>query len=213
MRAVEAFESTVKRARALTRAHATLRGRGPGKRPRFHSELLRAAVVTSVSAMDAYFNDRVLENVRRTIKDTAPDFPNELVLLITEDEKMEPLIREFLKLAMRDRPLAHVTTMIAHKLSERTFQDPGRIEWGTKVIGVRDFWNQVAQRMNEPVIQAKRTLMQYVRRRHDIVHRGDLGAAKKIRHKVRKISPLFASSCINHIDRFVHCAEEVISAG
>ena len=211
MRAIEAFESTMKRARALVKAHAKLRGRGRGKRSRFHSELLRATVVTSVSAMDAYFHDRIVENVRRTIRRTAPQFPDELLSFIAKDQKVDAAVRRFLQISMKKRPLAHVTTLVARKLDERAFQDPGRIEWGMKLIGVGDFWTRLAQELGMTPAKAKRFIMPYVRRRHLIVHRGDLGTAKKTKHQVRKITREFAERCMEDIDRFVHCAEAEIA--
>ena len=210
MRAFEAFESTIKRAKALMKAHRKLRGPGPGKRPRFHSELLRATVVTSVSAMDAYFHDKIVENVRRTIRRRAPNFPKELVELIAEDQKPDSVVQKFLSISMRDRPLAHVTTMVARKLNERAFQDPAKMEWGMKLIGIRDFWRRVSRKMERTPEDAKREIMAYVKRRHQIVHRGDLSAAKKTKHQVRKINRPFAERCIRDVEDFVDCAERAV---
>ncbi len=74
-------------------AHKKLRGPGPGKRPRSHGELLRAAVVTAVSAMDAYFHDKILENIPLVIRRTKPELPEELIKLIVEDTKADKVAK------------------------------------------------------------------------------------------------------------------------
>jgi hypothetical protein len=211
MKAIDAFDATMKRAQALVKAHVELHGAGRGKRPRFHSELLRAAVVTSVSAMDAYFHDKISENIRKTIQRTSPNVPEQLVQLIADGQKAEGVVREFLQIAMKDRPLARVGTIVSQKLSEKVFQDPGKIEWGMRLIGVNDFWRQISRRMQTTEGQARAFIMPYAKRRHGIVHRGDLGTAKKTKHRVRQISREYAQKSIDDIHRFVHTAEEVIA--
>jgi len=212
MEALKAFDSTIKRARALIRAHTKLHGQGRGKRPRFHSELLRAALVTSVSAMDAYFHDKIAQNIARTIKRTEPDFPVELVSLLSEVGKnKEDVVRALLKVTTRDRPLAHVSTQVNRLLSERTYQDPGKIEQGLKTIGINGFWQSVAPKLNTTPDQLKRDVVRYIKRRHAIVHVGDLGTSKKTRHRVRKISPSFSLECVDFIERFVYAANDVVN--
>ena len=212
MRAIEAFESTTKRARALMRAHKKLRGPGPGKRPRSHGELLRAAVVTAVSAMDAYFHDKILENIPLVIRRTKPKFPEELIKLIVEDAKAGKVAKGLLGISMKKRPLSHVRTMIEKKLNDRAFQDPGKIERGLKLIGVGHFWDRVGRELEVQPKQAKKDIMRYVNRRHKIVHRGDLGTAKKTKHQVRQITRGFAQECIDTVDKFVHYADTAINA-
>jgi hypothetical protein len=212
MEAVEAFDSTIQRARALIKAHAKLRGPGPGKRPRFHSDLLRAALVTAVSAMDAYFHDKIVRNVSSTIKKTKPNFPPELVSLLAGRQKANEVVGVLLQISMKARPLAHISTRVARGLSERTFQDPGRIEQGLKIIRVQDFWTSVSNALDVPPNELKREMMQYVKRRHSIVHAGDLGTSKKMRHQVRQISRTFAETCIESIERFVHASDAVIDS-
>ena len=212
MRAVDAFDSTIKRARALVKAHHKLHGAGPGKRPRFHSELLRAALVTAVSALDAYFHDKIIENVRKTIRRTSPDFPDHLVQLIAEGNKADNVVKDFLQIAMKDRPLARVATIVSRKLNEKTFQDPGKIAWGMQLIGIGNFWPRVANEMNMTEPEVKSLLMKYIKRRHAIVHRGDLGTSKKTKHRVRKVSGEFAENCIDDVSRFVHSVEAAFAA-
>jgi len=209
---LKAFDSTIKRARALMKAHAKLRGTGRGKRPRFHSELLRAALVTTVSAMDAYFHDKIARNISRTIKRTAPEFPGELVSLLAEGKKSkEEVVKVFLKISIKDQPLAHVSTQVNRILSERTYQDPGKIETGLRIMGVNDFWQQVSSSLGVSADNQKRQVLQYVKRRHGIVHSGDLGTAKKNRHRVRKITPEFAGECIDSIEQFIHAADNIVN--
>jgi len=212
MEAIRAFDSTVKRARALIKAHVKLRGTGPGKRPRFHSELLRAALVTAVAAMDAYFHDKILQNISRTIKRTGPNFPEDLVSLLSENQNKEEVVRAFLKISMEKRPLSHVNTKAARNLSERTYQDPGKIERGLRIIGVNNFWDATSNALNTTPRDLKRKILAYVKRQHSIVHAGDLWKAKKHRHKVRAITPEFATDCIDDIEEFVQTADTVINS-
>lgn len=193
------------------KAHAKLRGQGPGKRPRFHSELLRAALVTSVSAMDAYFHDKIARNISGTIKRKAPHFPEELVSLLSEGKNKDDVVRAFLSISITDRPLAHVSTQVNRILSERTYQDPGKIEQGLRIIGINDFWRSVAATLNADPDQLKRQILRYVKRRHSIVHVGDLGTSKKTRHQVRKITPSFSRECVDSIEQFIHAADDIVN--
>lgn len=212
MKAIEAFDSTIQRARALMKAHAKLRGVGKGKRPRFHRDLLRASLVTAISAMDAYFHDKIIGNIRRTVKATAPDFPADLVNLLTEGQKANEVAKTFLQIAMKPRPLAHVCTIVAHSLSERSYQDPGKIERGLGMIGVTNFWELVSVEMGAPEKELKKQIAHYVKRRHSIVHAGDLGTAKKTKHRPKKISKPYTEASIDAIDKFIHRADSIIDS-
>ncbi len=210
MQAIQAFDATIKRARAVLQAHERLRGPGRGKRPRSHADVLRAAVVITVSAMDAYFHDKILENVRRVVRKTAPNFPQQLVKLLAEDSKAEQIVSKFLKISMASRPLAHIRTEVRKSLSERAFQDPGKIDWGMKIIGVNNFWRDAARKAELTEKQLKDSVQKYVRRRNEIVHQGDLGTSKKRKHRVQGINREYVVGCVDEIERFVHNAESTI---
>lgn len=160
--------------------------------------------------MDAYFHDKIIGNIRRTVKKTAPDFPADLVNLLAEGQKANEVARTFLQIAMKPRPLAHVCTIVAHSLSERSYQDPGKIERGLRMIGVARFWELVSVEMDATEKELKRQIVNYVKRRHSIVHAGDLGIAKKTRHRPKKISKPYTETSIDAIEKFIHKADSII---
>jgi len=168
MAAIDTFTETIERASHLINIHEQLHSRG--KPPKHYSDILRAAVVLAVAAMDGYFHDLIADNVTKLAKRRkGKNLPGKLVEVIKKEATHEKL----LEILHQKRPKRHIHTIIKKHLSDRTFQDAGKIEQGLKILGIDDFWLPVGKRLGTDKNKAKIFVQGYVDRRHNIVHQGD----------------------------------------
>jgi hypothetical protein len=210
MRARSAFESSIKRAESLVDLHKNSfpAGRPPAKGE--PPDILRAAVVFAVGAMDSYFHDKIIENVMRVIDNCASGgsgFPSNLMEVFKP--KLTP--EKTLMLLYRARPDEEIRKIISEHVAERTYQDPGRIEKGLQLIAIKDIWKSLRKELRLPSEKkAKEYVMPYIERRHQIVHEGDLYKSKKHRHRLRPISRPFAQKCVEEVRRYVFAIDAIV---
>jgi hypothetical protein len=211
MNSYHAFERTIDRAQSLVVLHKTSfpRGRPPGGGE--PDDVLRAIVVFSVAAMDSYFHDIIVENAMGVLKHCAKnkkDFPGHLIDAI----KPQLTPEKSLLLLYRARPDEELRKIIHEHLAERTFQDPGKIEQGLRIVGIEDVWEPLRKKLNlRSKRKAKEYVLPYIKRRHQIVHEGDLYKSKRFHHKLRPIGRRFADECVKHIRTFVTALHSIIS--
>jgi hypothetical protein len=158
----------------------------------FTGEILRSSVVASISALDKYMHSIVIEKSWAYLTGTN-DIPNDLanlkVPLIATKKALDKLRRN-----KSARPGSQIKAEVQKMLHrEFTFQSVAGINRGTKILGVKDFWKQIADRMPEGPHKAgdiQNQLKKVAQRRNKIVHEADI---------VRKISA--KSITQNSIDR------------
>lgn len=210
MKAIEIFRKNAERALGLIELHESAFPRG---RPRATGELpdmLRASVVFAVAAVDSYFHDKILENVIAVIKYCGknraglPGYLSEILKDCLTPEKA-------LSLLYRKRPDEEFRKVLARHLGDRTYQDAGKIEKAVQIIGVSDIWESVRQTLRlRSKNRAKAYIQPYVRRRHQIVHEGDLYKSKKFRHTLRPIARSYARNCVKHIRWFIEAVDKAV---
>lgn len=212
MKAYDAFKLTLARAQSLVDLHEKSfpKGRPPesGEPP----DLLRAAVVFAVAALDSYMHDKIAENVVRIVSccgRKGGGFPGNLLEALKSGLSLE----KSLVLIYRKRPDHEIKRIMEQYLSERTFQDPGKIEAALKYIGLSDLWEPLRLRLHlTSKEKCRKFLVHYVKRRHCIVHEGDVYKSKKHHHKLKAISRPYARNCVNDVKRFVQELDAVIDA-
>lgn len=141
----------------------------------YASELLRAALVASVSALDRCMHDIIVKYVWQ-----AKDW--------FEDDKMPKELRD-LNIPIQDvyaavlkartpgsKPGALVRKVIQDQLGRRSFQKPDDVDAALRTIGIKDVWNQLAKELKEGdgAKGARDRLHMIVSRRNQIVHEADL---------------------------------------
>jgi len=171
-------------------------------------DLLRATIVFAVSALDTYFHDKILENVAVVIEKcgkTRSGLPGSL------SDILKPILtpEKAICLLYRKRPDMEFRKAIAAHISDRTYQDAGKIENGLKLIGITDIWEDLRIALHvRKKDQAKRYLQPYVKRRNQIVHEADLYKSYRSHHKPRSISRKFTRQCVDDTDKFVEKLEK-----
>lgn len=211
MKAITAFSNAISRSNGLLDLHRTSfpRGRPPetGEPP----DILRAVVVFAVGAVDSYVHDKISENIMKVVKHCGEQnkcFPPNLIGLLKEQMPIERAI----SLIFRKRPDEEIRKVVKKYLSERTYQNPEKIEEGLKLLGVKNPWNSIRQQLSLSSIEkAKEFISSYVKRRNQIVHEGDLFTSKRHKHLPRPIGRKFVTRCVSDIAKYVASMDRVIN--
>ena len=147
----------------------------------FTGEILRSSIVAAISALDKYMHDIVVEKCWDLLNGPEKDIPKALANL-----KVPVLATKKALDKMRSnnsaRPGSQIKLQIQEMLHrEFTFQNVAGVEKGAKILGVKDFWQKVADRMPDSPEkgEVQKQLTKVVGRRNKIVHEADI---------VRKIS-------------------------
>jgi hypothetical protein len=141
----------------------------------YTSELLRAAHVTIVAALDRYCHELIASRFIACLKNKKN--------LSAELKKIELPIQDVHKAVIhakkpKSRPLISVRASVQELLYKKTFQSPREIADGLSIIGVKKLWVGCATHMGCNANDITNRLNRVVSRRNRIVHEGDI-----VRHK------------------------------
>jgi len=156
----------------------------------YTGDILRSSVVAAISALDKYMHDIVVEKCWALLNGPEKNIPKALselkVPVLTTKKALDEM-----RSNSNARPGSQVKLQIQEMLHrEFTFQNVSGVENGAKILGVKDFWRKVADKMPESPGEVQNKLKKVARRRNKIVHEADI---------VRKISAKRISQ--NQIDR------------
>jgi hypothetical protein len=167
----EAFAKTLGRVDGLLLLHPALHG--TTGRPRQHvSDVLRGALVLSVSALDALVLDSVVAAIPRAVRDGTLG-PN-----VTKWVREEP--ETFLALLNQPDQNDKLGELCRTKLGQLTFQRAAMIEGVLRdVVSREPPWSRAADNLSAvgdawDADRVKAKLDEIVERRHRIAHSGDL---------------------------------------
>jgi hypothetical protein len=160
------------------------------------SWLLRAAVVFSISALDAYFHDKVKY---RAGKFGLNDMPPPLA-------KFEIPLAELGKWEGAERKGNVIRNWLTAHYSARPLQRKDDIASALKLVGIDDLWPTI-----EPNSPAREKLLkemqEFVKRRNQIAHEGDREATRRSGKKLRRIDRKTASDCTAFVRNLVSLIE------
>lgn len=183
MKAHEAFEFNIERANNLVTLYQTIGTKGGGADI---DDLLRASYVLAVGALDAYVHDRVSERLVPFTKSKLNSTGDELKPIRKLLADVEPI--EFLRWLTLKRPFVQVHKVVEEAIGAQSFQHPGKIEEAFNLIGKRQIWSSVADKMTINADDLKRDLARAATRRNQIVHEGDREKAKLKKHRKRPLT-------------------------
>lgn len=178
------------------------------------SELLRSAVVSSVSALDRMLHDHIVKHCWKLLNQNEDAIPRKL-----RDLKVSALdARKALEKLRKDnnaRPGTLIKAAIQERLHrEYTFQSPDSVLVAAKILGVDDFWGKVANRM--PGAPEKREVQAKLRgiatRRNQIVHEADLVRTNRHQPSLRPISHSDATEWVEWMEDFGTTVDDVVRA-
>jgi hypothetical protein len=156
------------------------------------SWLLRAAIVFAISALDAYFHDKVRYRAGGFgLQDMPPPMA----------EFQIPL-RELTTWEGADRKGNVLRNWIVEHYSTRPLQRREDIAKALKLVGIADLWATIEP--NSPKREALFVeLSKYVKRRNQIAHEGDREGSRRSGKKLRSISRAYADDCIRFVKDLV----------
>lgn len=159
--------------------------------------LLRSAIVLAVSAMDAYFHDKVRYKAGKFSLDTLPKQFANLEVPLTELEGWEESRRK--GNVLRRWAVAH----LAHK----SLQTRDAIAGAMRVIGFEAFWDTLEpdKRKRQALLDTMKTI---VDRRNQIAHEGDRLRSRRSGKRLRAITLKETTEAVDFIKQFVQKVEE-----
>lgn len=141
------------------------------------SWLLRAVVVFSVSALDAYFHDKIKYRAARF---SPPKMPVELA-------KFEVPLGDLLKWETAKRKGNVIRNWLTEHFATRPLQRKEDIDKALKLVDIPPVWSTI-----EPIQTKQKAMIEeiraMIRRRNQIAHEGDRGTSRKSGKRLRPIN-------------------------
>lgn len=164
----DVFCLCVDRAKNLLRLHEAAHGRR-GKPEKYAADAHRAAIVLSVSALDAFVRTFVIARTRTLLANKALSLPVALKDYIKRFLKDD----ELLEAARKDDLLDRVEKAFRADFERRSFQGTKVIAEYMRIVGFEDIFHDIAMsaKVNEDTLC--QDLDRFTERRHTIAHRGD----------------------------------------
>lgn len=175
------------------------------------SELLRAAIVSSVSALDGYMHNLAVANSIRILRRAENEIPKDfkkLSIPIMEANKAIKRIKE----NPNSRPGHIIKKAIQESLHLQTYQGPTGIENCLAILGIKKIWNSISQAMpNNPSPETIKTdLLRIKNRRNKIVHEADLIRRMEARtFSLRKITRSEAEKSVKFVTEIVKAIDQI----
>lgn len=173
---------------------------GEYNKSEFIAEAGRAGIVIAVAAFDRYFTTRFAECVTPILRREGPS--DGLIDLLG---KAGLDLKGALGLLHADRPYRRIRNLIVEHFSELTTQKFRVIDDLFRTIGLSDFSVNVEKRARRK--QLRKSIEKLVKRRHAIVHEGDLNSHGRL----TSVDPYQVLKRLDHIKIFVESAEFLIS--
>lgn len=178
------------------------------------SELLRASVVSSVSALDRYMHDLIMGKIWGLMGKSESELTSSLKKVSIPAYEVKKAIAQIRK-DENSRPGGKIKKVIQDVLhKEYTFQSAEKIFEGSRILGIDDFWTEVAKKMpgNPPKKEVIDHLRSITKRRNQIVHEADLPRSIRSRGtKFREIKFKYAEETVEWMAQFVKAIDEVAS--
>ena len=168
------------------------------------SWLLRAAVVFTVSALDAYFHDKIRYRVGRYKFDNLPTYLKEFQIRLGDVTKIEQAER-------KGNVLKNIVT---EYYGRRPLQNKDDIKKALRLVEIEDVWTNAAKKQAEKkpgesflTIREEwlSTLSDLVKRRNQIAHEGDRKSARNSGKELRDIKR-------EEVRRWIDFAKEIVQA-
>jgi hypothetical protein len=154
----------------------------------------RAAIVLSISALDAYIRTFVLERIK----------------ILLSNKSLPTKLKEYIKKVLFDKDTLHTIvfeTTFYEKIEEefskdfqkQSFQGHRNIESYMAIAGYDDIFRQISKKADRSHDNLRSDIEKYTSRRHEIAHCGDhdLNQTKPTENKITK---KYTQECIDLVD-------------
>jgi len=170
-----------------------------------YCDCYRAAVVLTISALDAFVRKVVVSEIRTIISDNKKPLNTELAKYIKNLLNQDQL----LEAARNYNLLEKVEKAVKSDFETKSFQGEWKITSYLKMVGYSDIFSEVSKKANINESNLKVKLNLYTSRRHIIAHSGDYNL-NQTPHKENEITKNYANECIDLVQLFALKIHEII---
>ena len=193
--AIDQFVANVARVRDLGSLVDTLQAQTTGALDL--SDILRAELVLSVSALDHYVHEVVRLGMIEAYRGTRQKTQQFLDFQVSLSSALSSV----------SGGAAWIDNEVRVRNGFRSFQTPDNIAAAIRLISGIRLWDQVAQRMNRPVRDIRDTLSVIVDRRNKIAHEADMNPSPYVqRYSINKREVNDAVDFIEQVVRAIHAS-------
>jgi hypothetical protein len=193
--AYDVFSLCVSRAKNLLKIHQAAHG-SQARPEAFLADAHRAAIVLSISALDAYVRTCCLEKIRGLLANKSqalpPSLSSEIKRMLKEDSLLDA--------ARQDDLLSRVEKAFRQDFEKRSFQGVKNITDCLQLVGFEDIFHEVAVSASMNEDNLKQQLNTFTKRRHTIAHQGDYDLSQNppVENSIRKKE---AEECIRLVSK------------
>lgn len=172
-----------------------------------YCDCYRAAVVLSISALDAFFRKLIVSEITKIISDAKKPLNKELSTYVKNLLNQDKL----LDAARNYNILETIEQTIKSDFETKSFQGEWKITTYLNMIGYKDIFSEVAIKADINEKNLKRKLTTFTKRRHVIAHSGDYNL-NQMPHKENEITIKYAKECIDFVRLFAATIHEIMEA-
>lgn len=198
------FEQCIVRAKNLVSLHDSTKTHG-GISDEHYCDCYRAAIVLSISALDAYIRKTVVSKIRNILANSSKPLTKELSdyikLLLNQDKLLDA--------ARKANLLDIVENAVKDDFATKSFQGEWKITSHLALVGYKDIFSRVAVEANINETNLKAKLQKFTSRRHVIAHSGDYDL-NQTPHKENEIAKEYAEDCIHLVSLFASTMNSIV---
>ena len=167
--------------------------------------LPRAGVVGAIAALDHYVHQVLYEKIPEKLSGASDELSDSLCELILRVASLKNVssVRDNIRFIQSSTGAADIAGEIREKVVKfESFQAPDKVVRAYALLGYADILEDISaawQGPNTDRAAIARKLDQYVRRRNQIAHEGDLQS----NHEPRPITPQYATDCLTFVFNLV----------
>jgi hypothetical protein len=195
------FQRCIKRAQNLIDFHSEDKG---SEIEEHFCDAYRAAIVLSISALDAFIRSIVTEKINNILLDNTKELPEKLSSYLKNLLNQDKLL-----LAARKYNLHEVVDKhIKEDFGTKSFQGEWKIKTFMELVGYQNIFKQVSEKADISETNLMKKLETYTQRRHVIAHSGDYDL-NNTEQKENDITKKFAQDCVDIVNKFAKHVNEI----
>ena len=210
MTAAELFEKNIERCNSLIALHKLAIPRGRQAAHGEPADILRAAIVLGVASMDSYLHKRIVEVVEDAIS-RHQKISRKCADIVANQFKQETRNYDLLSFLASQKPHKELAKLVKKSIVQLTFQNPEELSKAFDIMGVGEAWTKINRTLSRGrgrsskgrFNESKKFIREFVERRNDIVHEGDMYLGRRSHSKLKPIARSYVQRMINKLHRFI----------
>jgi len=170
-----------------------------------YCDCYRAAVVLSISALDAFIRKTLVSEIRKILSDDSKPVNSDLSEYIKNLLNQDKLLDAARKYNLLDQ----VEAAVKNDFETKSFQGEWKIVTYLKMVGYKDIFSDVSIKADINEKNLKRKLNLYTTRRHVIAHSGDYDL-NQTPPKENNIQKAYAKDCIDTVRLFAETIHDIM---